>query len=143
MYRSTYDKFLERGRKFGHVTFFGVRSVLVLGAFGIDRSHKVMEDRGCGNTSVSGFGTDSFEAILQSTNERGARWSGVAGIHDPGRLVKIDFGDPNEVLDRLDERGSTGSVGEGSGMTLPSVLQHLSARIDEFDTVILRRSLEL
>ena len=122
MGRSTYDKFLERGRKFGHVTFFGVRPVLVLGSFGIDCSHEVMEDGGCGDPGVSGFGTDGFEAILQSTNERGAGWSGVAGIHNPGRLIQIDFGDPNEVLDRLDERRGAGSVGEGGGMTLPSVL---------------------
>jgi len=97
-----------------------------------------MENRGGGNPSVSGFGTDSFEAILQCMNERSARWSGVAGVYDPRRFVEIDFGDFNKVFNRLDECRSIGSVGEGCCVTLPCVFQHLSARINKLDTVILR-----
>jgi len=96
-----------------------------------------MEDRGGGNSSVSGFGTDGFEAILQSTNERSARRSGVAGVHNPGRLIEIDFGNPDKIFDRLNECRGIGSVGESGSVTLPSVLQHLPARINELDTVIL------
>jgi len=96
-----------------------------------------MEYRGGGDPSVSGFGTDSFEAVLQSTDERSARWSGVAGVHDPSGLVEVDLGNSDEVFDGLDESRSIGSVGKGSSMALPSVLKHLSAWINELDTVIL------
>ena len=137
--RSTYDELLERGRKFGHVTFLSVRSVLILGPLGIDRSYEVMKNRGGGDPGVSGFGTDSFEAILQSTNERSAGWTGVAGVHDLCGLVQIDFCDLDEIFYRLDKCRGIGGVCEGGSVTLPSVLQHLSARINELDTVILRR----
>lgn len=70
-----YNKFLEHSCKFGHVTFFKVRTILVLGSLGIDCPHKIVEDKGGGNPSVPDFHTDGFEAILQSANKRSARWS--------------------------------------------------------------------
>ena len=96
-----------------------------------------MEDGGAGNPGIPGFGTDGFETILQSANEGSARGSGVTSINDPGRLIEIDFRNSDKVFDGLDESGSVGSVCEGRSVTLPSILQHLSTRIDELDAVIL------
>lgn len=96
-----------------------------------------MEDRSGGDPSVSGFGTDGFETIFQSANERSTRWSGVAGIHNPRRFIEVDFCGFDEVFNRLDESRGVGSVGESGSVTLPSVLQHLSAWINELDTIIL------
>ena len=96
-----------------------------------------MEDGSGGNPSISGFGTDSFETILQSANEGSARRSGVASINDPGGLIEIDFRDSDQVFDGLNEGNSVGGVCEGRSVTLPSILQHFSTRINELDTVIL------
>src|ERR1700733_4989058 len=96
-----------------------------------------MENGGGANPSVSGFGTDSFETILQSANEGSTGGSGVTSINNPRGFIEIDLRDSDQIFDGLNESRSVGSICERRSVALPSILQHLSARINELDTVIL------
>ena len=137
----TYDELLECGGYLLDVALLGVLAVRVLCALGIDRTNEVVQDGRGRHASVACLHVQRLEAVLERRLEGGPRRAGVSRVDDARRFRQIDFRGLDEGLEGFKESVGARGVGEHRCVSFPGRLKHLSARIDELDSVVLRRSL--
>lgn len=89
------------------------------------------------NVLVVGFRADGLETVLERCDKRGARRARVAGVDDTRGLGEVNLDRLDERVERVDETGGRVDVGERGGVSLPAGLEHLAARVDELNAIVL------
>ncbi|KAI3487234.1 hypothetical protein L1887_48818 [Cichorium endivia] len=129
----------EGGGKLLVVALFGGLAVRVRGSLGVEALDEVVELGRRLEAGVDGLCAERREAVYDGLDELLARRTCVVADHHRGRGGEVDLEVRDELVERGDELVVVRRIGDLGAEGFPAGLEHLSARIDHLDAVVVLR----